>query len=206
MCVFSILSVTKNGQSETSSSKSPMVSCFFFLVLSSYPQESPRVEQAYSWIILKTSSKHFFFSQVSLEAVEKMMHELVDDGEVWWTECERGIRNMEHRCFYVLWSGLLVCWLLRLFSWWVVIPSLNFVFHVLSLFSMGSPAIVGCQPTFAHWWVSKIERCQKDFILKWLPPFLSSFIMQLGEVKLSWSIDQIRRISVENIASIVNQG
>lgn len=179
---------------------------FFFLVLSSYPQESPRVEQAYSWIIFKTSSKHFFFSQVSLEAVEKMMHELVDDGEVWWTECERGIRNMEHRCFYVLWSGLLVCWLLRLFSWWVVIPSLNFVFHVLSLFSMGSPAIVGCQPTFAHWWVSKIERCQKDFILKWLPPFLSSFIMQLGEVKLSWSIDQIRRISVENIASIVNQG
>jgi len=70
---------------------------------------------------------------------------------------------------------------------------------------MGSPAIVGCQPTFAPWCVSKIERCQKDFTLKWLPPFLSSFIMQLGEVKFSCSIDQIRRISVENIASIVNQ-
>lgn len=76
--MFSILSVTKNGRSEI-----PTGIMFFFSFSEQLPTESPRVEQAYSWIIFKISSKHFFFSQVSLEAVEKMMHELVDDGEVW---------------------------------------------------------------------------------------------------------------------------
>lgn len=83
------------------------------------------------------------------------------------------------------------------------------MFQVLSLVSMVSPAnswVPTRNTRLPPGAFQKLKDGKRISPSNGFNHFLSSFIMQLGEVKLSWPIDQIGRISVENLCLyIVNQ-